>query len=353
LASDTPRPDVLLLSSNLRRRYSEDVLTALALMEGALIQFRYGMDYVAPALQQRVANRSVIGERALIAFIADVDSNDPFLVPVRFARIADAECVADMFVFKLSAEAYASIDDYPFSEHDIRESSRTFIAKLTESNGRYYPATNKFPGIQVNNIRDRAQLWLGIARRLAKHQTFQNCYFLRLDEPITHGNKLLTFDVDGRLALSEQQSVRLRVSFFSEGYSEQGKKSLNCLTDGTFLRVSSEESCDVALRYDSVEFWLQPASTNFDALARVTIQLVSTVDDSAPTTTVRFPVLVRRSKGRLALRLATSAIGAFLVALPAIFGQGSPLRIRILSSVFGAILLSYSTIIMPRSRDPR
>ena len=83
---------VLLLSSNARRRYAEDILTALALPEGAVIQFRYETDYVAPALQQIVANRKYLAVPALLGFIADAESATPFVLPVRIANNTRREC---------------------------------------------------------------------------------------------------------------------------------------------------------------------------------------------------------------------------------------------------------------------
>jgi hypothetical protein len=50
----------------------------------------------------------------------------------------------------------------------------------------------------------------------------------------------------------------------------------------------------------------------------------------------------------LLLRVMASAIGAFLVALPAILGQASPVQLRVLLAVVGAALLSFSAIVMAR-----
>src|SRR5262249_9154909 len=153
----------------------------------------------------------------------------------------------------------------------------------------------------------------------ALHPTFAGCYFVRVDDPVRQAGKSLSFDSMGRLSLNDQQSAKIPVSFFAKEYSEEGRRSLTCVTDGTFLRVSSDDTYDVSLRYDTVEFWLQPATANFDALARITIRLGQIPDstDAPPTTSVRFPVLVKRSRTLLAARVAASAIGALMIALPA------------------------------------
>jgi len=346
---------VLLLSSNTRRRYAEDILTALALPEGAVIQFRYEADYVAPALQQIVANDKVLGETAVLGFIADAESSTPFVLPIRLATITHAENVADMFILRLRVGGYPDPGDSPMNLPEINTESAKFYAKLVQSNGgRYYPATVKFPNLHLSSAGDSAQKWTGIVRRLALHSTFATSYFVRIDPPVSTSRRKVSFDELGTLHLSDGQSVKVPVSFYSTQYSEDTRVLLSCRTDGTFLKVSSDDTYDVALRYDSVEFWLQPRTAAFDALARATIKLTCDPPNGEGgaqlplTTNAYFPVVVVRSRSRLAVKIAASAIGALLVALPAILGQDSSLRLRVLMAVLGALLLSYASIAISR-----
>jgi hypothetical protein len=346
---------VLLLSSNVRRRYAEDILTALALPEGAVIQFRYETDYVAPALQRIVANGKVIGETALLGFIADADSPPPFFLPIRIATITHAENVADMFILKLRVGDYPDPREGPMSLAEIQAESVKFYAKLVQSNsGRYYPATVNFPNPHLSPAGHPAQKWIGIVRRLALYPTFATSYFVRIDPPVSASRSKISFDELGTLHLNDGQSVKVPVSFYSTKYSEGTRVVLSCTTDGTFLKVSSDDAYDVALRYDSVEFWLQPRTELFDALARATIKLSCDSRDGPDgdplplTTNAYFPVAVARSRSRMAVKVASSAVGAFLVALPAILGQNSSLRLRVLVAVLGALLLAYASIAISR-----
>ena len=346
---------VLLLSSNARRRYAEDILTALALPEGAVIQFRYEADYVAPTLQQIVANGKVIGATAVLGFIADANTQMPFVLPIRIATIIQAENVADMFIMKLRVGGYPDPGDSPMNLSEIQSESKKFYTKIVQSNsGHYYPATNKFPSLHLNPTGEPAQKWIGIVRRLALHTTFATSYFMRIDSPVSTSRRAASFDEGGVLYLADGQSVKVPVSFYSTRYSEGSRVLLSCTTDGTFLKVSSDDTYDVALRYDSVEFWLQPRTELFDALARATIRLTCDPQNEigdAPlplTTNTYFPVVVMRSRSQLALKIAATAVGAFLVALPAILGQDSSLRLRVLVAVLGALLLAYSTIAISR-----
>ncbi|MFD9795537.1 hypothetical protein ACFWXK_31815 [Streptomyces sp. NPDC059070] len=347
------RPQVLLLSSNVRRRYAEDILTALALPRGALIQFRYEARYVASSLQQKVASGSVLGQRALIGFVADAAvPADCFLLPVRVAEVVAAECVADVILFKLRVTDHVDLDEYALSRADINTESRRAIDKIVEANdGTYYPAVLKFPAFPIRTNGDQAQLWISVARRLALHPTFENAYFMRVDQPAhLTGAHAFAFEPQGRLSLGDLKPARLPVSFYSSCYTETPKITLSCATDGRFLRVSSDHTHDVALRYDSTEFWLQPDAASFDALTHVTIRLGPVDPGPTPVAAVRFPVLIKHSRIRLVSRVAISALGAFLVAVPAILGSGSPVSLRVLLAVLGSGFLSTATIVMGRGR---
>lgn len=203
----------LLLSSNARRRYAEDILTALALPEGAVIQFRYETDYVAPALQQIVANGKVLGETVVLGFIADAESPTPFFLPIRVAVITHAENVADMFILRLRVGDYPDPGDGPMSLPEIHAESSKFYAKLVQSNGgRYYPATVKFPNLHLSSTGDPAQKWIGIVRRLALHPAFATSYFVRIDPPVSVSRRKVSFDELGMLRLNDGQSVKVPVS---------------------------------------------------------------------------------------------------------------------------------------------
>ncbi len=128
--------------------------------------------------------------------------------------------------------------------------------------------------------------------------------------------------------------------------------SLSCATDDRYLRVSSADKYDVASRYDSVEFWLQPQTESFDALAGVVIKLAYDALTGVPAqwvpTSTEFPVVVARSRSRMAVKVAASAVGAFLVALPGILGQGSALPLRVVAAVAGALLIACAAIVITR-----
>jgi hypothetical protein len=241
--------------------------------------------------------------------------------------------------------SYVNLDHYPNKMDDILKSSHKFVTHLVAANEGYYPALDRFGDLGVRESKDPASDWLKTAQRLRQYKTFSSSYFLRVGTPTTQGGSELKFGEDGRLAVVDQQSVRLRVSFFSGIYDQEEPLTLKCGTDGTFLRVSSDDVHNIALRYDTVEFWLHPSGLNFDTLSRVTVALTSKSPESSLVPAYcRLPVVIRRSTSRMLTRIAASSTGALLIALPAILGLGSPLELRISSAVLGAALLAVSTI---------
>ena len=63
-----------------------------------------------------------------------------------------------------------------------------------------------------------------------------------------------------------------------------------------------------------------------------------------------FAVVVERAKTQVAVRATLGAIGAFMLALPAILGPQSDLLLRALLGVIGALTVSYVTVIMSAGR---
>ena len=82
----------------------------------------------------------------------------------------------------------------------------------------------------------------------------------------------------------------------------------------------------------------------------LTIRLGPEEAGPTPVAAVRFPVVIKHSRVRLISRVVVSALGAFLVATPAVLGGDSSLTLRIFLAVLGSAALSAATIVMGRPR---
>ena len=288
---------LLLLSSDDRRRYAEDIQTALALPEGGIIQFRYRMRWVAPALQDAVRHQQVVGAVAVLGFVGADRPHEPFVLPVRYATVVKADVVADMVIFQLRVRGYPNLELYPPSFAGIVEMSRGMMGQL-KRRGKFYPATSSFPAMPDEVLEDAPRRWLSAARLLALHPTFKGSYFLRV-APVETTRRKLVLDAQGRITTVHDESLRITTYVFAESYQPDAEFKLTCSTDGANLRVASDNPYRVALRYDSVEFWLHSAGQTYDTSSLVTISLASEKNGARTVAAnVRLPVVVRRSKSR-------------------------------------------------------
>ncbi|MEU4293554.1 hypothetical protein AB0E63_35480 [Kribbella sp. NPDC026596] len=333
---------LLLLSSDNRRRYAEDIQTVLAAPEGAVLQFRYPQRWVAPPLRKAVLNHRADGVPAVLGFHSTVRAGEPFILPIRYSIVASAEYVAEFFVFKLRVGGYVDLRRYDRSLPDVVLKSRELLSQLPVTpEGAFYPATSDSAQLPRQDGRDAANRWITAARRLALHPSFENSYFLRVATLETQRGKEVRFDETGRLRTVDGLSLRVVASIYGKEYAPDAEFKLTCTTDGTNVRVASEDVYHVAVKYDLVEFWLHLAAQSYDVYSRVTISLASEKTEMTTIPAhVRLPLVVTRSKSRVFRRWAAATAGAALVALPPILGPGSPLQVSVVAASIGAGLLA-------------
>ena len=343
---------LLLLSSDSRRRYAEDIQTVLAAPEGAVVQFRYPQRWVAPPLRRAVLTHQADAAPAVLGFHSTVPSGDPFVLPIRHAAVANAERIAGTFVFKLCIGGYVDLRKYERTTADIVARSRTLISALPRTaEGPFYPATSDAAHLSAEIGDDSPELWIRAARLLAMHPTFQDSYFLRVAPVETQKGKALRFDERGRLQTVDGMSLRILTNLYGKEYAPDAEFKLTCQPNGTTVRVASADVYHVNLKHDSVEFWLHSTAATYDTLSEVTIRLAS---DRAGAATipahVPLPLVVRRSRSRVFRRWAAASAGAVLVALPSILGPESPLQVRIVAALVGAGLLALSGAVLSSSK---
>jgi len=104
---------ILLISSDAARRYSDDIVRALAHPPGTELQFRYDLKHLDPILQERAQAEGLDGLAALICFMAtDQRKKALELASVRAVTIKRSELVGSSCVLTLTAGDYvAPLDD--------------------------------------------------------------------------------------------------------------------------------------------------------------------------------------------------------------------------------------------------
>lgn len=98
---------IVLISSDYRVRYADDIVRLLALPKEGQMLFRYGEELLSEEVKARLPRMQLAGEQVLVCFLTNrADAVPATLVPVRFARIIRAERVGQSVLFTLAAEAF-------------------------------------------------------------------------------------------------------------------------------------------------------------------------------------------------------------------------------------------------------
>ncbi|WP_340316168.1 hypothetical protein [Rhizorhabdus argentea] len=165
---------IVLLSSDFRPRYSDDIIRILALPRGGQLQLRYGASLLTAGVQGCVPREQLAGEAALICFVADANASTPFaLVPVRFVTIIRAEKVGTSYIFTVAADAFVTA----LTDAEIRAAaSSTDQQRLPAPPGASPTAGEIFAFGGTEAWREHKSLSLdtfeATAERLAAHTTF-------------------------------------------------------------------------------------------------------------------------------------------------------------------------------------
>lgn len=104
---------ILLISSGAQRRYADDIVRALAHSAHTTLQFRYDQKYVGGTLIQRHASNGLLGERALICYLAvDHIAKTTRLIPCRFVTVAATQVIGSSWILTLEAGSFVgALDD--------------------------------------------------------------------------------------------------------------------------------------------------------------------------------------------------------------------------------------------------
>lgn len=128
---------ILLISSDASRRYSDDIVRALAHPIGTEFQFRYDLAYFDPSLKPKATSNKLAGETAMIAFLAaDAAAQTVELTSVRAVTVKRSEIVGSSCIMTLVAGDYL----HPLDDAAIRVAlSRPELALLPAWTGELRP----------------------------------------------------------------------------------------------------------------------------------------------------------------------------------------------------------------------
>jgi hypothetical protein len=332
--------ETIFFSSDATQKYSEDVLTVLAAPKGAVVQFRYESMYVSGEVQRAVGSQEIVGKEILIAFTTQAKDGERSMLPIRAAVVVAAKVIAGAYVFKLRVSWFPELSSWPLETEEVRARGTAEIEAVTRANTGFYTASGRSGGMRLEAGSADAEAWLEIARRLSTFEAFSTSFFVRSTLGTRSGRELPVVGEDGTITVNANAGFVLTCWFYGNDY-HRTPRSLSVATDRSILTLSSDDSYEIQSRYDEIEFWFRSQQLVADSLTFVKLTLPGSSAHGDLATYLRFPVIVRRSRGAAITTGAIGGVGAALVGLPAVLGDSLPISLRISSAVLGALLLSF------------
>jgi hypothetical protein len=326
---------VILMSSDIRFKYIEDIFSALALPTGSGIQFRYETKYVPGDILRDLLKYTNRRRAALLVFKGTVNER-PALIPVRWAKVLTVKQVADFVVIGLVLEGY------PVFNSQCKDGKIETILNCSEAYLTQMPAGLKdFPvctsqlGYIGHDQGYDTEHWLAIVKLLSFHSKFDGLHFLRVG-----AFRSTTGEIDirsgGVINLYEGTYVDVPIEFYADRFDNE--EELTIASDEDIIRLASGGTHHFRSRYDSVSSLLHIKKV--EGITRTDLRL--SLKNLNPEREFRFaiPVSVNRRPLLYWKGMIIPFFGAILIAIQDFLRVDVDIIIRIAIVIVGALLIA-------------
>lgn len=167
-------------------RYKQDILRALAMPNGARLQFRYNLRWVAQALHDRTKGNSLKGVEACIAYVDQSRSDRiPDIAPVRAATILSTEVQGDFCVVEFELAGFAFASDIEAFNKQLRTLSGNLPNWVGGSVKGHYLEEIDRKTLALEMNADTGQ-WQSICKALVAYPAFQGQKLFYRLETVRH-----------------------------------------------------------------------------------------------------------------------------------------------------------------------
>lgn len=341
-----------LFTSDSRLLYATDVLNCLALPSGVQYQFRYESKYISPEIKHEFENLSPSGTKALVVFRENAPSNDnaPFMVPIRWVIIQHVELIADFYIIRFRLEGYPiPSQEYTGDKESIQLHCSKYLLQLNQIARNLPVQLGLTSFVDLKATSDRA-FWIDVAKRLAQHSTFAATHFIRVANISNGSGKELPMSSGSEYILTEKEYSTITLDYFAISYHEHNA-TLKLSSDADVIRIACGGNIMLNSRYDSRRVSIQAGQV---AGATATELEIFTHDDrrGVPQTRLSIPFSVKRSRKAILIKIAATAVGATLVAMPGIVGASVDSIVRITIALLGALVLTCGAVLDQKSTKP-
>ncbi|MEW6392356.1 MAG: hypothetical protein AB1542_18345 [Pseudomonadota bacterium] len=321
---------LVLLSSSARRRYTDDIVRALAHPAGTEVRFRYGEKYLEPDLAARYQRERAANLPGIICHLASPAGQAVLLIPCRFVTVSRIQKVGSSYVFTLRVgEFVKDLDDLKL--RDLMTPDEVALLPLAKSDAKSPPGRFVFeisdalvpfralPSEAMTAFEDTTEA----LRRDAKFEAGQSIAFFSVLSlsPAMDGPALEP--EGGRYELESGRRYFLDVySYSPEGEGNPSDAmTLVASADDSDLKFSSETVAKLDSRYDLIRFAFSIEQRLFELPAGLRLALSVPHKADGKDMEQRCDIMLDlRFRGSLRLAFARVAMIAIGSATPAIIG---------------------------------
>ena len=342
-----------LFTSDYRPRYTNDVLSVLALPEGLEFQFRYEQKYIDHTLIHRVSENknSIIGTKILIAFRSTVhlDGQDNvFIVPIRWATLVDVIRITDFYILRFKVGNYPELfnNSSGISLQSICRFSNKFLNSLSGKGENAFVITGFTDLVRPDETFNKDS-WINICKQLAQHPKFKDTYFLKISEIFDENEKIVPLTPRLNFSCKEARIYYFKIDYYAVNFpNDKTQLYIDIFSD--FVKLTTDSIIDLDSRYDSFRTWFATHEIPGDRYAEIKI-ISEKEDDGSPRTKVSIPIKIIKARNILIYRVLASAIGAVLLALPGLLESAISVEYKILFVLIGSLTLAFGVhLIYPR-----
>ncbi|WP_320775765.1 hypothetical protein [Streptomyces sp. CRN 30] len=338
----------LFIASDARTQYAEDILTALALPAGSVLQLRYDDQYLSQPLRQSCVSGESVGRRFMLSFMSAMSSGRHFVIPVRFCRVVDTQVLGGVWVFRVAMEQYPALDGWPTDSDALEELGSRLQSDLSDGNDAPFSFARHSCPLVVGFGDNDAQSWNQIARRLSAVPAFgARQHFLKIDPPtLLTRSSALAADDTGTFTLTEENNHSLAVTYWAAEHDAIASSRLELSVWGEGAALVSPSQVPLKARYDSYEVMFRSLSISSPSMCRFDISITQDSDTSAGarlTAGAQLTFRLAASRRRMLARVSVSALAALLLAVPSMLGPDTPSGVRITIAGLGAVALGITS----------
>ncbi|EQB62880.1 MAG: hypothetical protein RBG1_1C00001G0459 [candidate division Zixibacteria bacterium RBG-1] len=311
----------LCLSSGASQRYRQDILRALAMPEGALLQFRYDSKRVSPKILDSLEKNSkgkIVHKKCLIAYIDQQDKTKiPELIPCRFARLEEALRVGTTVSLRFSLEEFSYAHDLKAFNNEVSSASGNALPTWQQDGtikGYYWSEINQEPTTVISS--KEIDKWENIASQISARTDFANeNYFYMINGIYSLKKQEAIISKDACYKLESAQEYEIRVYHFHPKITPKGPNLYLSLST-PLVTFTTSPKLIIDSRYDlkRARFRTAKPSTSQNAILMV---LTDVEDSEKELKNLEFDILLK-IKGTFWTSVAYAIGIGILITIPPI-----------------------------------